>query len=202
MRSRSRLFFGFLLLALTGWLFHRARLAFAAEAIDGFSAMNYLCGAVLLSLATGIYFVFSLLPAFGEVVGNFFFSPNTKLDRSCQDQAREALENGDPDKALDLFYDALETEPGDMLATSEIARLLCEHRHQPAAAREFLEDALRRDWTRDDLAFLLLRLADVCAHHAADPTRARELWQGIIIAYPGTHYAEQAQEEIAALPAD
>jgi hypothetical protein len=44
-----------------------------------------------------------VLPFLGEFVGNFFFSPNVELERSFQDKAREALERGDQEKALDLF---------------------------------------------------------------------------------------------------
>ena len=200
MRPRFGLTLGFIFAGLTWWLFHRARIAFAAEEIGGGEAVLYLGGAIVLSVATGIVIVTAFLPAVGEIIGNFFFSPNTQLDRTAQDKAREALERGDSEKALRYFHDALAAEPGDILSISEIARLLCEHRHDPAAAREFLEETMRqRDWTSDDLAFLLLRLAWVCAHDAHDPARAREVWQGIVLAYPGTRFAEQAVEEIAAL---
>ena len=200
MRPRFGLTLSFLCAGLTWWLFRRARIAFSAEAIGGTEAVLFLGGAIVLSVVTGIVIVTAFLPAVGELVGNFFFQPNTKLDRTAQDKAREALERGDPDKALRYFHEAHAAEPGDILSISEIARLLCEHRHAPEAAREFLEETMRqRDWTSDDLAFLLLRLAWVCAHDAHDPARAREVWQGIVLAYPGTRYAEQAQEEIAAL---
>ena len=69
----------------------------------------------------------------------------SKVERSFQDKAREALERGDPDKALGLFSDAVEADPEDIFSTSEIARLLCTLRQAPEAAREFLEKALRRD---------------------------------------------------------
>ena len=199
MNPRLRLAFILFFAGVAWWVAHRARLAFASESVGGIEAVGYLFAVVILCVIFGVVFVVWVLPFLGEFVGNFFFSPNVELERSFQDKAREALERGDQEKALDLFYKALEVEPGDIFATSEIARLLCTHRQAPQEAREFLEEAMRRDWTRDDLAFLLLRLADVCAHHAGDPTRARELWQGVIIAYPGTNYADQAQEELTAL---
>ena len=202
MRPRLGLTFGLILALLTIWVWHRARIAFSAEIVDGSHALIYLGAALVLSVTTGIVFVVAFLPAIGEFVGNFFFQPNTKLDRTFQDKAREALERGEFDKALGFYNDALDAEPGDIFSISEIARLLCEHRHEPQLAREFLEESMRRDWLRDDLAFLLLRLADVCAHHAGDPARAKELWQGIVIAYPGTRFADQAQEESAALGAE
>lgn len=203
MRPRAGISLGLLFAALTWWLFHRARIAFSAEVIGGTEAILYLGGAILLSVATGVVIVTAVLPAVGEIIGNFFFSPNTKLDRTFQDKAREALERGDPGRALQNFQEALTVEPGDILSISEIARLLCEHRHDPIAARDFLEETMRaRDWTHDDLAFLLLRLAWVCAHDAHDPARAREIWQGIVLAYPGTRFADQAQEELAALDAE
>lgn len=203
MRPRFGLTLGFICAGLTWWLFRRARAAFDAEVIGGTEALLFLGGAIILSVITGVVIVTAFLPAVGELVGNFFFQPNARLDRTAQDKAREALDRGDLDKALRLFQEAHAAEPGDILSISEIARLLCEHRHEPEAARDFLETAMReRDWTNDDLAFLLLRLAWVCAHEAHDPARARELWQGILLAYPGTRFAEQAQEEIAALDAE
>ena len=202
MRPRLGLFLGLVLAVTTWWFFRRARAAFDAESIEGTRAVLFLGGAIVLSIATGIVFVLAFLPAVGELIGNFFFQPNTKLDRTIQDKAREALDRGDLEKALGFFQDALAAEPGDIFSISEIARLLCEHRCDPAAAREFLEETMRREWPPEDLAFLMLRLADVCARHADDPERARELWRAIMMAYPGTRHAGQAQEEIAALDAD
>ena len=190
---------GLILAGLTWLLFEHGRAAFRADSVDGTRALVYFAGTLLLAVLTGIILVVAFLPAVGEFAGNFFFHPNEKLGSSPHDQARAALDRGDPEGALKIYRAALIDRPGDVVATLEVARLLCVHRADPSAAREFLEKALRRDWPRDEFARLILRLAEISAWHLNDLPRARELWQNLVIAYPGTSHADEAQAHLASL---
>lgn len=199
LRPRLGIILGLLLAGLTWLLFEHARAAFRAEFVDGTRAMACLAGTLLLAILTGIVLVLAFLPALGEAAGNFFFHPNEKLGPSPHDQAQAALARGDAEAALKIYRAALIDNRRDLVATLEVARLLCVHRAAPQAAREFLETALRGDWPPDDFARLILRLAEICAWHLDDLPRARELWQNLIIAYPGTPHADEARQHLAAL---
>ena len=202
MRPRLGIILGLVLATLTWLLFEHARSTFGSESVDGTRALVYFAGTLVLAVITGMVLVLAFLPAIGEAAGNFFFQPNEKLGPSPHDQAQAALERGDAEGALKIYRAALLDVPGDIVATLEVARLLCAHRHEPVAAREFLERALRRDWPRDDFARIILRLAEVCAWHLEDLPRARELWQNLVIAYPGTPHADEAQAHLASLEPD
>lgn len=199
LRPRLGIILG-LILAGLGWLlFEQARTASRAESVDGTRVILYFAGTILLAVLIGVVLVLVFLPAVGEAAGNFFFQPNQKLGPSRHDQARAALDRGDPEGALKAYRALLIDEPGDLVATLEVARLLSVHRNDPPAAREFLENALRRDWPRDDYAQLILRLAEIHAWHLDDLPRARELWQNLVIAYPGTSHADEAQAHLASV---
>lgn len=154
---------------------------------------------VLLAAVMGVILVVFVLPAFGEFVGNCFFQPDEELGPSLHEEAQDALARGDAAAAMKLYGAALLKNARDRIATAETARLLCEHRLEPGAGRDFLEAALRRDWPPEDFAFLILRLAEIYAFHLHDVTRARELWQRTLLVYPATPHADEARDRLAAL---
>jgi len=196
---RNGLLLGLALAALTWALFEQGRLTLKAHPDDPSLIGLFFLGAILLSVVTGIVFVVAFLPALGELIGNFFFQPNEKPGPSPHAQAQEALAQGDPETALRCFRAAVLDHRQDRIATSEIARLLCEHRGEPIAGRDFLENALRRSWPPDDYAFLILRLAEIYAFHLGDLPRATELWQRTVMVYPATEHADEARARLAAL---
>ena len=82
------------------------------------------------------------------------------------------------------------------MALSEIVRLECEHLDNPAAAADILEQALEREWTPEDAAFLTSRLVDVYWKHQRKAREARALLMQIIEAMPGTKHSANAQHKL------
>jgi tetratricopeptide (TPR) repeat protein len=196
---RNGLLLGLALAALTWALFEQGRLTLKAHPEDPSLIALFFLGTILLSVVTGIVLVVAFLPALGELIGDFFFQPSATSTPSLHEQAEEALARGDAETALQIYRAALLDNRRDRVATSEIARLLCEHQREPIAGRDFLENALRRDWPPDDFAFLILRLAEIYAFHLGDLSRATELWQRTLLVYPATPHAEEAGARLAAL---
>jgi hypothetical protein len=174
-------------------LFHDARIAMNRPEID-MSRVVVLFGAlVIVGVAAGVLLAFSVVPRIGDVIGNFFFQPAQKIEKQDPHApAQAAIARGDFTGAIEEYCRVLETNPGDTLAYSEIAKIACEHLHDPVAAVATLERALEYEWPEDDAAFLLSRLVDVRWKFLHDSASARALLQQIVELMPGTRHAANA----------
>jgi hypothetical protein len=173
-------------------LFHDARVAMNKPEID-MSRVVLLFGAlVVVGVAAGVFFAFSFVPRIGDAIGNFFFQPAQKIEKDPHAPAQAAIARGDFPGAVEQYRRILETNPGDTLAYSEIAKIDCEQLHDPAAAAAILETALEHEWTTDDAAFLISRLVDVRWNFLHDAQNSRALLLQVLELMPGTRHAANA----------
>lgn len=196
MRLFPRLFVFLGLAWLTFYLFGQARAANGQEDVDATRVVLLFGAVVLVGGVTGVLFVVMIMPAIGDLVGNFFFQPDQKLIRTPHDVALGACARGDFEAAIEAYEKALEEDPSDTLAHSEIAKIQCEQFGDPSAAAATLEAALQRDWPVEDAAFLSSRLVDVYWKHQRDARQARALLLQIIEAMPGTRHASNAEHRL------
>jgi tetratricopeptide (TPR) repeat protein len=201
MRTRAGLAIAVGLLYLGFVLFREAHLAMNAEVVDQSRVVMLFGALVLTALAGGGVLVVSFLPTVGDWIGNFFFNPNEPIERSPHAEALAASARGDFEAAILEYRYCLEEDPRDTLALSEIARLHVEKLPQPAAAVAVLEEALQREWSPEDAAFLRMRLAEVYWVHLHDAERARELLQTIAASFPETQRAVQALHRLREIAA-
>ncbi len=151
---------------------------------------------VLVGGLAGILFVLMVMPAIGDAIGNFFFQPNQQATPDPHAAAQAALARGDYPEAVEEYQKFLESEPDDLLAYSEIAKIYCDHLADPDAAAQTIEQAMQREWAADDAAFLTTRLVEIYWHHQHDAARARALLQQLIEALPGTRHAANAHHRL------
>lgn len=177
-------------------LFNEARIVNAQEEADSSKVVLLFGSVVLVGGLTGVLFVIMIMPAMGDWIGNFFFQPNEQAERDPHADAQAALARGDHEGAIAEYRAVLEKDPGDLLSYSEIAKIACDHLADPAMAAEVLEQAMEREWTPDDAAFLTTRLVDVYWQHQRDARRARALLLQIIEAMPGTRNAANAEHRL------
>jgi tetratricopeptide (TPR) repeat protein len=181
---------------LTFVLFHEARIANQQPDVDASRVVLLFGSVVLIGGVAGVLFVLMVMPSIGDAIGNFFFQPNQQAARDPHADAQAALARGDYAAAIDEYRNALKSEPQDTLAYSEIAKISCEHLADPATAAQALEQALEREWTPDDAAFLSTRLVDVYWQHQRDGRSARAMLLQIIESLPNTRHAANAQHRL------
>lgn len=191
---RLLLFAGLAWLAFV--LFREARAVNNAPDVDATRVIMLFGGVILVGGAAGILFVLMVMPAIGDAVGNFFFQPSQPVEKGPHDHALAAMARGDYEDAIEAYRRALEKDPADPLAYSEIAKISCEHLADAAGAAAILEAALQREWPPDDAAFLSTRLADVYWQHQRDAARARALLLQIIESLPGSRHASNAEHKL------
>ncbi len=153
-------------------------------------------GVVVVGAAAGLLIVTMVMPAIGEAIGGFFFSPNEKIEKSPHADALVAIAHGDYEKAVQEYLKAFGDDPHDTHALSEVARLECEQLGNPETAADILEQALEREWTPEDAAFLTSRLVDVYWKYQHKVREARALLMQIIENMPETKHSANAQHKL------
>ena len=181
---------------LTVVIFSEARAEAKKEKPDDGKIVLYFGGVILVGGAAGILVVTVLMPAVGDALGNLFFSPNQQAEKAPHADAVAALARGDHEAAVQAYLKAFEKDPHDTLALSEMAKIECEHLGDPAAAADVLEQALEREWTPEDAAFLTSRLAEIYWKYQHNARDARGLLMQIIETMPGTKNAANAQHKL------
>lgn len=151
---------------------------------------------VLTGLALGVMVALVVVPALSEKIGNFFFLPDTRIEKGPHADALAKVAQGDFEGAIEEYNLAFKKDRADMLALSEIVHLYCDKLDDHAAGAEFLEHALGQEWPAEQGAFLAARLADIYWHHQGDARRARELLVQIAEARPETQHAANAMHRL------
>ena len=181
---------------LTFIIFSEARREQRKEKPDDGKIVLYFGAVVLIGGAAGILVVTVLMPAVGDALGNLVFSPNHHAEKDPHADAVAALARGDHEAAVQAYLKAFEADPHDTHALSEMAKIECEHLGDPAAAADVLEQALAREWTPEDAAFLTSRLAEIYWKYQHNARDARGLLMQIIETMPGTKNAANAQHKL------
>jgi tetratricopeptide (TPR) repeat protein len=181
---------------LTFVLFKEAHAVNQQPDVDASKVVLLFGSVVLVGGLTGVLFVLMIMPAIGDSIGNFFFQPNEQAERDPHADAQAALARGDHAGAVEEYRKLLESDPSDLLAYSEIAKISCENLADPASAAQTLEQSLEREWSPDDAAFLTMRLVDVYWQHQHDARNARAMLVQIVEAMPGTRHAANAQHRL------
>ncbi len=177
-------------------LFVEARVQMDKPEPDWSKFTLYFGGVVLVGGAAGVIIVTVVLPSVGDAIGGLFFSPNQKIEKAPHFDAMAAIARGDYEAAVAEYLKAFEKDPHDTLALSEVAKIECEHLGDPATAADVLEQALGREWTREDAAFLSSRLADVYWKYQHNARDARSLLMQIIETMPNTKHSANAQHKL------
>ena len=191
-----RLLFAVALIWLTVVIFSEARRESKKEPSDMGKVTMYFGGVVLVGGLAGILVVTVVMPAVGDAIGNLFFSPNQRIEKNPHGDAMSALARGDYEGAVQGYLKAFEADPHDTFALSEMAKLECEQLGNPEAAADLLEQALQREWTSEDAAFLTSRLADVYWKYQHNARDARGLLMQIIETMPNTKNCANAQHKL------
>jgi hypothetical protein len=157
---------------------------------------------IVIALFLAVILGIVLVPAIGDFVGGFIFSPNEEIEKDPHSGAIAKMAQGDYPGAVAEYRAIFERDPNDTSALSEAVRILCDKMHDPATAAALLENALQNDWPHEQLAFLVNRLVDVTWNHQANAEQARALLLQIIETLPKTRYAANATHRLHEIDRD
>ena len=192
MRSPIRTILFVILLVFAAVLFHYARATWTGPDVEVGKMLGFFIGFVALGVGLAILFVTTILPDIIEYMANLFFNPNEKAEKDPHSDAISAVARGEYEEAIEAYRVIYENDPTDTLALSESAKIYCEHLDNPAAGAELLEEALKKEWPAESVAFLSTRLVDIYWKYQHDGRSARALLLQIMEAMPETRHAANA----------
>jgi tetratricopeptide (TPR) repeat protein len=196
MRSPIRTILFVILLVFAFVLFHKARTEWGNPDVAPSTILGLFAGIVVLGVGIAILFVTTILPALVESMTNLFFNPNEKAEKDPHSDAISACARGEYEEAIEAYRVIYENDPTDTMALTESAKIYCEHLDNPAAGAELLEEALKKEWPPDGVAFLSTRLVDIYWKYQHDGRSARALLLQIMEAMPDTRYAANASHRL------
>ncbi len=156
----------------------------------------YFMGIVALALAIGVVFASMILPAIGDSIGHFFFTPNEQIEKEPHADALAFYNQGEYEGAVAAYRNVVRKNPNDTHAISEVARILCERLERPEEAAEYLQEQLEREWEMDQQAFLAERLVDVYWLHLQDSESSMVILRQIAELFPETTHSANANHRI------
>src|SRR4051794_29355946 len=120
MRALPRMLLFLGLAYLTYVLFHEANLARKNPEVDPSKIVLLFAVTVLVGGTAAIIVVSMVLPAIGDMVGNFFFQPSEEVEKDPHSSAQAALARGEYSEAVDQYKQIIAEDPTDTLSYSEI----------------------------------------------------------------------------------
>jgi tetratricopeptide (TPR) repeat protein len=125
------------------------------------------------------------------------YGSTAEIDDSLAREARALLAKGDYEGAIAAFRKAAEDSPGDRMPWTEIARIQRQHLDDPQAAIGTLNEALEtKEWSDDDAAYFLFRLAELWNEDAMGREQAVGTLQRVIRDFPETRHAMNARHKL------
>ncbi len=193
-----------IIVAALGWLFViiflQAKHDWALEpddpARDPTKIMMLFLAMIAIGIGMGVVFAGTILPAFGEQVGHFFFTPNQQIEKGPHADALSLLNQGEYEGAVIAYRRAVDKNPLDTHAISEVARLLCERLGRPEDAAEYLASHLEGDRPMDEVAFIAERLVDCYWNFLQDEERALPVLHQLAEKMPDTKHSANANHRI------
>ncbi len=172
--------------------------AFSGNQEEGdMSAITLLPALLLAGVYLGVMFVIYLLPALTERATNAVLASNEVVEDDPLHDARAASARGDYDEAISLYHQVAVSEPENRLPWVEIVRIQREHLKTFEAAAQTLRIALEsHDWSDEDAAFFMGRLAEVYRDDLQDDAAWRRELEKITEMFPETRYAANAQHQL------
>lgn len=113
--------------------------------------------------------------------------------------AAEEQQHGDPERAIAIYEQVLDREPGRVDALGELARLQAERGDAEAAVASLR--ALRAESSGDDLVALDARIASLLAEHLDRPEEALEVARGVLEVAPSEAGALDVVRRLLDVPA-
>jgi len=157
---------------------------------------------VMLAGIFGVIFVAFVLPAIGDRIGEFFYTPPAQIDQDDRQKAMAKVAQGDYEGAIELFKRVVKNEPEDRFPIIEISKIQVEQFNDVDSAVQTLNEAnTRGGWRDNDAAFFQFRLAELHNEYKNDKETARNIYQQIIAQYPETRHSANAIHKLNELDA-
>lgn len=167
-----------------------------AEGVGTAGMIYKLISCIVIAVVGGIYTVMVILPKFGDAVGEVMYSSGEEVVADEKMKAAAKMAQGDYEGAIHEYKKMAEDKPDDPFPIAEIAKIQADKLEEPGAAVTFLQGNLEaREWTEENAAFLMFRIADIHVKQR-DFEAAKDILEQVVGNFPGTRHSANAKHKI------
>lgn len=167
------------------------------ENLEGSNSLTGILLAFLTAGLVGVVFVIDVLPTIAHKFTHAVYDSGEEVEEDVMHDARSKLAQGDYDGAIAAFRDAAAQDPMNRLPWVEIAKIQREHSHDPQAAVATLREAIEgQEWSQNDAAFLMFRLAEIYETDLHDHGSAKATMKQVIEQFPETRHSANARHKL------
>jgi len=174
----------------------------AYSSVETGSTIFYrLFATALAGLFLGFIVVTSILPAISQKAVDFAYSGTQEApEQDSLHDARACVAQGDYDGAIVAYRKALEKEPENRLAWTDLAKIYAEKLSQPELAIATYREAYAdHEWPEDDAAFFLFRISEWQIDDCEDREACIATLEEIRLKFPETRHSANAMQQLRQL---
>lgn len=192
-RIIKKLFAGAVVLGLCWWVFQR---------MPGMPVGAAFPLTLLIGLGLGLFMVKSFLPRVADTIIDLVYAGGGSATegpsaRGAHSGAQAMAARGDFQGAIEEYQRTLRTNPEDLHAIGEIAKIKALNLDEPDEAVTFLQSQLcERTWPQDAEAFILFRIASIQREARHDREAAREILNQVMNRFPKTRHSANARHKL------
>lgn len=169
---------------------------------DDDSAIYQLPVLILAGVYAGIMFVLYVLPSLTDKATSAVLDSNEMVEDDPLHDARAAYARGDYQEAMSVYLSVTHTDPYNRLPWVEIAKIQHDNLEDPDAAIQTLRNALEsHDWSVNDAAYFMGRIADLYVQDKEDHNSAISIYQQMVELFPETRHSANATHKLRELGA-
>lgn len=162
-----------------------------------FGVMSWFPVFILAGTYVGILFVKHLLPNMVYRATNSVLGSNAEIEHDPLHDARAALARGDYEEAIEIYRSISAEDPSDPQPWISQSMIEKNNLANPPLAIKTLRKAISsHDWTDDERAFFMARIADIQINSLTDHAEASVTLQEIIDTFPETRHSANAAHKL------
>jgi len=156
---------------------------------------------VLAGVYVGFLAVAYVLPIFTNKVTDMVFSDNARApEQDSLSKARGLVAQGEYEAAIAEYNAAIEAEPDNRLAWTDVAKIYADKLQQPENAIATYRSAYDNiEWSMEDSAFFLFRISEWQLNELGDQAAGVATLEEVRVAFPETRHSANATNELRKL---
>lgn len=155
----------------------------------------------LIFLAVGLYsafmFIAFVLPALVHRATQEMYGSGAEVETDPMHDARALFAQGDYEGAINAYHEVAKNQPDDRFPWVEMAKIQNDNLEDPDAAIATLREGLEsQEWTVNNAAFFLFRIAEMYEKEKEDTMTTVQILQQIVELFPETRHSANATHRL------
>ena len=152
---------------------------------------------LVVALYSAFMFIAFVLPNLVHRATQEMYGSGAEVETDPMHDARALFAQGDYEGAINAYHEVAKAHPDDRFPWVEMAKIQNDNLEDPDAAIATLREGLEsQEWTVNNAAFFLFRIAELYEKEKEDPTTTVQLLQQIVELFPETRHSANATHRL------